>query len=87
MWPRLGIASAGGGGSNAAAEERSALAAVARELGDLLLIELDRDRLERLASVSEALREVGIDPPGRGADLDGLAADYHDAVVRPTGDR
>lgn len=65
--------------------DATALAAVARELGDLLLVEVDGQRLARLQGLRGALADVGVEVPGSEVDLDELAADYNEAFVRPTG--
>lgn len=66
----------------------AALAGAARLFGDLLLTELDADRLRALQGDATAahLESLGIEVPhGSGSGvLDELAASYHAALLRPT---
>lgn len=66
-------------------DDLEALWHAARCLGGLLLRELDAASLERLArpEVREALEALGLDVPVDSASIDELAADFHDALLRP----
>ncbi len=71
-------------------QERRALAGVARLFGDLLLRELDADRLERLREpeLAAQLLSLGVVvPPAASQDdpdeLDRLAAGFHSAFLAP----
>lgn len=66
-------------------EDTRALARVAELLAQLLLHELDAERLARLnePELRAALLELGLEPPAPDADLDELAADFLEAYVQP----
>ena len=74
--------------SRAPHPDAAAWSAVAELLADLLLVELDAERLARLArlddpAVRTALEAVGVSLPGDAAQLEELAADYYAAFVQP----
>lgn len=69
------------------AEEALALAGAARFFGDLLLVELDGERLRAIQGPEAAalLEPFGLKAPGGEGEavLDELAAEFHGALLRP----
>lgn len=69
------------------AEETLALAGAARFFGDLLLVELDEERLRAIQGPEAAalLEPFGLVAPDGGGEgvLDELAAQFHSALLRP----